>query len=178
RTHVLLVWTGGSNAPGSSATTRERYRLAQERVSALPGVVSASPAMGGVLNDSDYSNPSEDIAADGVPARPGGLRWVNSTVGPGDFATLGVPLLAGRDFAASDGGGAPQVVVIGETLARFLFGKTNPVGHRVRGNCTSCVTTEIIGVVRDFTYANPRQGSLGVVYHAYLQSRFRSDSPM
>jgi predicted permease len=177
RQHLLLVWTGGSSAPGSSATTIQRYRLAQERLSALPGVLSASPAMDGLLNDRSYSNPSEDLAVDGEQARPG-LRWVNSTISPGYFRTLGAPLLAGREFTPSDSAGTRRVVVLGDTLARFLFGSANPIGRHLHDNCRSCVTEEVVGVVRDFVYASPRQGPLGIVYGNYQQMRFRSDSPM
>jgi predicted permease len=177
RDHLLLVWTGGSSAPGSSATTVERYRVAQERLAALPGVVSASPAEAGVLNERSYSNPSEELSVDGEPVRSG-LRWVNSIVSPGFFRTVGAPLLAGRDFTPADSAGAIPVAVLGETMARFLFGSANPVGRHLLDNCGSCVTLEIVGVVRDVTYASPRQGPFGIIYRTYRQSRFRADSPM
>jgi ABC-type antimicrobial peptide transport system permease subunit len=77
---LLLVWTGGSTAPGSAAMTIERYRTAEERLSALPGVISASAAGGGILTGDDYLHPSSDFIADGVSVRPGltGLRLVTS----------------------------------------------------------------------------------------------------
>ena len=177
RSHLLLVWTGGSMAPGSSAMTIERYRTAEERLSALPGVISASAATAGILNNNDYINPSSDFIADDVPVRPG-LSWVNSSVGPAFFETVGAPLLAGRNFTAADASGSPRVVILGETLAHFVFGDASPLGHHVQGRCTSCVPQEVIGVVRDMTYASPRQGPIGIVYCPYRQSRFRADSPM
>jgi predicted permease len=175
--HLLLVWTGGSTAPGSSATTIERYRMAQERLTALPGVVSASPAGDGVLNDRSFWNPSEELTIDGEPVRAG-LRWVNSIVSPGYFRTVGAPLLSGRDFTTADAPGGMPAVVLGKTLAHFLFGSVNPIGRHLKDNCHSCVTEEIVGVVSDMTYASPREGPIGIVYWTYRQSRFRADSPM
>jgi predicted permease len=178
RTHLLLVWTGGSTAPGSSrATTKERYRVAQERLSALPGVLSASPAVAGILNNSDRPNPSEDLSLDGVPARPG-LSWASDIIGPGFFRTVGAPIVVGRDFTAADANSAAPVVILNQTLANFLFGPVNPVGRHLLPNCTTCVTVEIIGVARDMTFASPRQGPLGILYSPSAESRFRADTPM
>jgi predicted permease len=179
RSHLLLVWVGGSNVSGSSgATTMARFALLQERLSALPGVISASASEMGILSNWDASgNPSEDITADGVQVRPG-LRWASSTVGPRFFATVGTSLVAGRDFTPADVSSGVPVVIINETLSRFVFGVVSPLGHRLLINCTSCVPIEVIGVARDITQTSPRQGAFGVVYHAGRQSQFRATTPI
>ena len=92
-------------APGSTAMTIERFQTAEERLSALPGVISASAAAVGILTGGDYSSPSSDLIADDVPVRPG-LPCANSTVGPAFFETTGVPVLAGRSFTAADAPGS------------------------------------------------------------------------
>jgi predicted permease len=179
RSHLLLVWIGGSTVGGSSgATAMARFNLLQERLSALPGVINASASTDGILNNWDASgNPSEYITADGIPVRPG-LRWANSTVGPGFFATVGAPLVAGRDFTPADASTGVPVVIISETLSHFLFGTVSPLGHRLLINCTSCVPIEVIGVARDVTHAGPRQGPFGTIYNAGRQSQFRAASSM
>ena len=51
---------------------------------------------------------------------------------PGYFRTLGIPLLAGRDFTLADGPGAPAVMVVDETLADRFWPGESPLGRRLR----------------------------------------------
>jgi len=81
------------------------------------------------------------------------LRFaLEETVGAGYFATLGEPMLAGREFAERDQrgpAGGPNValpVVLNESAERRLFGNGNGIGKRIRDDKQSY---EIIGVVRD-----------------------------
>ncbi|NTV37911.1 MAG: hypothetical protein HGA82_01780 [Anaerolineales bacterium] len=53
-------------------------------------------------------------------------------VTPGDFRTLEIPLLAGRDFTDADIGGSTQVIIIDATLAHRCFATRDPLGHRVK----------------------------------------------
>ena len=55
-------------------------------------------------------------------------------VTPGYFRTLGVPLVAGREFTDGDAIGAPEVYVVNEAFAKKYFGATNPVGRRIWTN--------------------------------------------
>jgi len=52
---------------------------------------------------------------------------VNS-VGPGYLRTMGIPLVAGREFTEADGNGAPRGAVISEKMAHYFFGSLNPLG--------------------------------------------------
>jgi predicted permease len=79
-------------------------------------------------------------------------------VTPGFFATLGVPLLQGRDFTQLDKEGAKPVVIIDDLLARRLFGGENPVGKMlVTPLHSQDVPFEIIGVVRASPYYDLHQ---------------------
>ena len=49
-------------------------------------------------------------------------------VGPGDFATMGIPLLAGREISWQDDAAAPKVAVINETMARRFFTGKSALG--------------------------------------------------
>ena len=55
-----------------------------------------------------------------------------NAVGPGYFATLGQPLVAGREFTVKDVDGAPRVAIINETMAQYFFGKDSPLGRHYR----------------------------------------------
>jgi putative ABC transport system permease protein len=107
---------------GREGYTPERgqlfYDRAVERASGLPGVVHAAVAqnapLGGGFLRSVFPEGQDTTQQERV------LVQVNS-VSPGYFDTLGIPLLAGRDFAAGDGPGAPLVVVINETMAQRFW---------------------------------------------------------
>jgi predicted permease len=89
-----------------------------------------------------------------LPDQFGDDRAINASqniVSPGYFRTLGLTLIGGRDFAATDRMGAPAVAVVNETLARQAWPGQEAVGKRlVLGVGRRAV--EIVGVVRDAKY--------------------------
>ena len=90
---------------------------------------------------------------------------------PGYFDTLGIPLVAGRDFAASDRRGTPPVMVVNRAMAREFFPGENPVGQKVMiASDPAPMAFEVIGVVGD-----ARIGSAGddVMAAAYLSAHQR-----
>jgi putative ABC transport system permease protein len=121
-----------------------------EQLRAIPGVEHAA-----ATTRVPMWGPSIDIGlrVDGRPydpkqVNPGHVRLVTS-----DFLnTLRIPVKRGRGFAESDlANGAPQVVLINETLARRLFAESNPIGQRVSGWTSRDAPEwrEIVGVVGD-----------------------------
>jgi putative ABC transport system permease protein len=100
-------------------------------------------------------------------------------VDPGYFATLGIPLLAGRGITDRDRNGAPRVVVINQALAARLAnvaGVKEPVGHRVRLSCPYYVEkealmadVEIVGVIRSERAAPPGRPDPPVAYVSLAQ---------
>jgi predicted permease len=131
-----------SNYPAGWERTFAFQRDVLERVRAVPGVRRAALAFNDPLTpgftNSFLIEGREAEAAQGqaeVPTRP---------VSAGYFATAGVPLLAGRDFAESDAVGAPPVLIINQAMMDRYFPDTDPLGHRIR---FWGATREIIGVV-------------------------------
>ena len=92
------------------------------------------------------------------------IRVAFNHVAPGYFATLGIPLVAGRDFDERDSLGAPNVVIISERLARHFEG--NPIGQRLG---TGVEAREVVGVARDTRYANVKDAPREVVYYPIFQ---------
>lgn len=128
---------GGFN----EAQSRDLYRAVQERLAGLPGVQSASIGAivpFGIVNiDRPVQRAGVNPGRDAKPATAAeGLafhaRW--NAVGADYFATLGVPLLRGRTFTATetDGTGAPPVAIIDEALARKLWPEGDALGQRVQ----------------------------------------------
>src|SRR5262245_43595398 len=106
------------------------HRQAQERLSALPGVESATSTS--FLPGSDAWN-STEFQIEGRPAPPGQERVSSyQQVGADYFRTVRIPVIKGREFSADDVEGSPLAAVISETLARRYFPNEDPLGHRVK----------------------------------------------
>jgi len=139
----------------------ERMRLIIEAVSAVPGVHSVSPTTGSVF----FSNVGGRFRAPSSPD-PSQLHLMTTTsVGEQYFATVGLPLLLGRDFGGVRASDAP-VGIVSESLARQAFGDMNPIGQMLVWDKDNQV--EIIGVVGNARI--PRQEPRPMLYRPLAQS--------
>jgi putative ABC transport system permease protein len=125
-------------------------QLLQEQVKALPGVRSVSfastlPFSGGGIGSSFKIKGREWPARDKMPMA------ATFTVRPDYFATMGIPLLEGRQFTESDDKSRPGAVIINEAFARQFFPNENPLGHSVTPSANrdkdSPPEFEVVGVV-------------------------------
>ena len=124
-----------------------------DRVRSLPGIERAAVA----TQFPPDVNFSTRIRIDGVTVerhRRAARRPSSRSRAQDYFATLGMPLAAGRLFDARDTSGAPQVAVVNETFARRYLADGSPIGRRMAmaGDDTDSKTirwAEIVGVVRD-----------------------------
>lgn len=136
-------------------------RLA-ERLSTLSGVQSASFSGFGFAEGIDRIC---CIDVEGYTAHQNEDKNVRvQSISPRYFATMGIPLLAGRDFAASDKPNATHLAIINETMARYYFADANPIGKRFTWSPGKPKDIEIIGVVKDAKYDNLRQQSPRMAY--------------
>ena len=125
---------------------------ATEEVRRVPGVTSA--AMVRALPFSgNYGTAT--YAVDGRPEPPAGEAPEAQTndVTPGYFATLRIPLHAGRDFTDRDGADAPPVAIVSQAFARREWPDGNAIGRRVRVEDDSVWRT-VVGVVGDAKHAS------------------------
>jgi predicted permease len=99
------------------------YREVTRRVSALPGVVHVSQGFGVPWRDDQALNISFAFAAQGAVRKNALDDWRAKfrSVSPGYFETLGLPLVAGRDFRDTDKNGSERVVIVSQSLAKTLF---------------------------------------------------------
>jgi predicted permease len=105
-------------------------RQVLENVASIPGVVSAGLADWVPLG---FSSSSDSFSPEGYEPRPHEAVSAGvARVSPGYFATVGIPLLSGRDFTAQDSSDSQTVVVINEALASKYWPKQNPLGKRLR----------------------------------------------
>jgi predicted permease len=155
----------GQDFPTRVATLRR----IQDELAGEPGVTSVSAAEVALLTNSDSSS---TIRVERYEAKEGEDMNPNfNSVAPGFFSTLGIPLVAGRDLAQTDGLGAPKVAVVNEVFARYFFGDENPVGRRFgrRRDDKSGYDIEIVGVVRDGKASSMREAPRRFVYVPYMQ---------
>jgi len=139
-----------------------------ERLGAEPGVAGASFSENGVMFGRDSS--TNLIRPEGFVAGPEGFpraQW--DVVGPAYFATMGIPLVAGRDFTARDDESSLPVVAINETMANRLFAGANPIGRRLVWGDEKQTSFEIVAVARDVKQSGPRDEAHPRFYLPYRQ---------
>jgi putative ABC transport system permease protein len=88
--------------------------------------------------------------ADRPPAPPGAVTGGDVSVVSADyFRTMGIPMLAGREFDARDRMGSPGVAIVNREAAKMLFGEENPIGKRLRIAWYPVDNAEIVGVAEN-----------------------------
>jgi len=115
------------------------------RISALPCVQSAALAETGPLGSRSEHRVVQYPSGQAVDAATDG-------VSPGYFETIGVPVIAGRDFSPADTVTSPPVIIINETLARLLFNDENALGRQVLLRGGPPRSREVVGIVRATRY--------------------------
>src|SRR5262245_10380951 len=169
------------------------YRQALERLEALPGARTASLSSFSLLSGAGTNG---NIVVEGYANQPNeDMDCHRLWVGPKYFATMGIPLLRGRDFGPqelqSQGGltadqpdasqppqpqpsgksRAPLAAVINQTMARYFFRDDNPLGRRFRLQIVSLkdIPIEVIGVVKDAKYYSLREQTPRTFYLSFFQ---------
>ena len=143
------------------------FRQLEEQLAAIPGVRSAGASTIALMTNSDWSS---TVKVEGYHAKEGEDMNPNvNAVGPGFFATIGQPLIAGREFTVKDVDGAPRVAIINETMAKYFFGTSSPIGRHIGWGRDATPAIEIVGVARDSKMSRLRQQIPRVVYTPYMQ---------
>ncbi|MGQ0733089.1 MAG: ABC transporter permease [Acidobacteriota bacterium] len=161
----------------SRARGQQFYRDVLERVEALPGVRSASVARVVPLAGSSRMTTlrfSDGIArgADAAAATPGADRLPMAqlnVVGLRYFETMGIQLVAGRDFSARDAEGAPGAIVVNETFAATYFAGGRALGQLVRLGRADSPWREVVGIVRDSKYRTLGEAPAPFVFQPVAQ---------
>jgi putative ABC transport system permease protein len=150
--HLLAAQLFLSTADYPSEKPAKRLEFvndAIERIRQLPGVDSVGVA--GFMPLSGFWGEA-DFTVRGRPAPVSGqkLNAKSDLVTPNYFRAMGISVLQGRAFTAQDREGAPQVVIVNETLARQEFGGLNPIGQQLDfGDSQKPDWWEVVGVVSD-----------------------------
>ncbi len=154
----------------SAARGQIFYADLLERARALPGVRAAALAENVPLG---LGNQAMGFNAPGVtpPEGRGSIVADFNIVSPGYFAALRIPLLSGRDFAATDRAGGPAVAIVNATMARRFWPGGTALGRRIwAGRVDTTGGYEVVGVVADGKYRTLGEEPRNYVYLAYPQS--------
>jgi predicted permease len=146
--NVFTTSVGLVSAGYDAQRVKDFHDRLLERLQSLPGIESAAFARVTPFSYQVYT--SSPIAVDGFVAEPGEQPVVDyDEVGPGYLATMGIPLVAGREFTRADKEDAPPVVIVDEAMARQYWRGQDPVGKRlqVKGRWL-----QVIGVARNAKY--------------------------
>ena len=131
------------------------YRNLLPQLAAIPGVESAAAVMGVPTNVRSNGG----YAIEGGPTfEQMGVRSpqaILTVATPRYFATLGVPIIKGRDFTEADVDNAPLVAIVNEALARASFPAGDAIGQRIRCGFDRPEFMEIVGIVANVRSADP-----------------------
>ena len=170
----------------SVARLKTFYPQLLDSLSSIPGVQSTGLASMRILegDEWDSSMTAEGFSPPTPDAHP--EPYMNE-ISPNYFATLGVPIVNGRDFRPTDNheikhnpeekgdmGWEPSVIMINETFAKKYFAGRNPVGLHIGfgSDPGTPADMEIIGVAKDIKYTNLRDEIPPQAYMPYMGDRF------
>ena len=151
-----------------SERSRQLFARLEDELAALPGVSGVTTALVPLLAGNNWGT---DVQVEGFPSGPdvdNNSRY--NEVGAGYFRTMGVPLIAGREFTRADILGSPKVAIVNEAFAKkFNLGR-NAVGKRMGDGRTGApLDIEIIGLVQNAKYSEVKREVPPLFFRPYLQ---------
>ena len=167
--HLVTFGIQGTLAGYRPDQTRDLDTRVLQTLAALPGVRSVAGTTDRELADTNTSN---NITLAGYTAKENEDMNVESPrVSPGYFSTMGMPLVAGREFTDQDRDTGHKVAVVNESFARHYFGEPQlAIGHYYcKGGGDVTPDTEIVGVVKDAKHTGVRQEITRTTFTPYLQ---------
>jgi predicted permease len=147
------------------------FARVEQELAAVPGVSSVAASGVALLSGSTRGG---DVRVEGFQSGPDtDVNARMNHIGPNYFRTLGIPVLAGRDFTASDRLGAPKVAIVNQSFARKFGLGPNPIGRRMAwgGAASAPLDMEIIGLVPDTRYNGVKEREPPIFYQPWRQDK-------
>jgi predicted permease len=154
--HLLLFGIDPVESGYKGPAIAEMYKALMTNIRAIPGVRGVTLSQNGLFS---HSESADQIKIDGYKPQSGqDMQARFDEVGPNYFATVGIPILVGRDITEQDGGSGQRVGVINQTMARYYFGNESPIGRRIWDTFpTSYQDFVVVGVAADAKYNSLRE---------------------
>ncbi|HET9707643.1 MAG TPA: ABC transporter permease [Gemmatimonadales bacterium] len=166
---LVTFYINPGRAGYDSIRTPVLYAQVEEALAALPGVSGVSSGMVALLSGDNWGT---DVYVQGFPTGPDVDRNSRfNEIGPAYFATLGVRLLAGREFTIADHQGAPQVAIVNQAFAKkFNLGR-DAVGKFVSTSTQDSLNIQIVGLIPDIKYSDVKLPVPPVLYTPWRQDK-------
>ena len=137
------------------------YQRIIARAEALPGVESATIAMCGLMTG--CRSAADGLAIAGYTSQPGEqVVLQENRVGPRYFSTVGMSIVAGRDFEAREIGSDRKIAIVNEAMVDKYFKGRDPIGQRFGYDQPDI---EIVGVVRDARVNSVRESAVPMAFY-------------
>jgi len=153
----------------TSEQARSFFARSEDELRAVPGVSSVTATTVAILSNDSSGNFLTVEGFEATPEMDTNARYGRISVDY--FRTLGIPLLAGREFTTADNAASPRVAVVNAAFARKFNLGSRTVGTRMalgRGNRS--LDIEIVGLVRDATYSEVKDPPPAQFYLPYRQA--------
>jgi predicted permease len=168
RDHLLNVQIDTHLVDYKTSDFPPLYQRLTDRMEAISGVLSASitscSLVAGCLDSSDVV-----IRSGGGRTIARGNAQVNS-VSPNYFATTGIQLFRGREFATTDDASAPKVAIVNQTFVQRYVGNQNPIGSEFSYADSGPSRYRIVGVVSDARVNDIREIAPPIIYFPIAQN--------
>jgi len=135
-----------------STRSKALFERIESELSAIPGVTAVTSSMVPLLAGDNWGT---DVHVQGFASGPdidNNARF--NAIGAGYITTLGMKLLAGREFTESDRLGSARVAMVNQTFARKFNLTKDPLGKYMSTNGPDSLNTQIVGVVQDARYSD------------------------
>ncbi len=129
--HVLAIDVPALSYGKTSEQVVDFYKESMRQIDALPGVTGTAFSTIAPWRDVNYTGLGLQFSGDGHVHGKDDPRAMWRTISPGFFATLGVPILEGRDFNSLDDQNREPVAIVSETLAQRMFPGEDAIGRHV-----------------------------------------------
>ena len=136
------------------AHSRQLFSRLHDELAALPGVTNVTEALVPLLAGNNWG---QDVSVEGFKKGPdtdANSRY--NEVGPGYFTAVGIQMMKGREFTASDEAGSPKVAIVNQAFARKFGLGNDAVGKRMSDGGDT-LNMEIVGLIRDAKYSEVKQ---------------------
>jgi predicted permease len=162
--HLLMVSFDPRLVQYDATQTKQFYKLLAAGVRAAPGVQSEALTQNVPLGQNDFD--AVAFVPDGFQMPPDRENFNSTmdTVDEGYFQTMGIPILHGRGFLASDTADTPRVAVVNEHFARHYWPGGDAVGKHIRLDSRAGTPVEIVGVAQTIKYQSSIESPLDFVY--------------
>jgi predicted permease len=165
--HVVTFGIVPARVGYTPAQARPLFERVEQALSGMPGVTGVTSTVVPLLAGENWSTPVDVEGYQPGPDTDKNSRY--NEVGPGYFSTLGIPLVAGREFTPADGAGTGRVAVVNQAFVqRFHLGR-DAVGRFLSIAGPDSLNIQIVGVAENTKYSEVKQQAPALFYLPWKQ---------